>query len=76
MQKRTEMKTIYVLALAGIVSLLAINGSMAQAGCRPDRRQCRRPGARFHSGRRRRRRGREVIGFQIAKGDAIRNHCM
>ncbi len=26
------MKTIYVLALAGIVSLLAINGSMAQAG--------------------------------------------
>jgi hypothetical protein len=32
MQKKTEMKTIYVLALAGIVSLLAINGSMAQAG--------------------------------------------
>jgi len=26
------MKTIYVLALAGIVSLPAINGSMAQAG--------------------------------------------
>ena len=32
MQKKTEMKTIYVLALAGIVSLPAINGSMAQAG--------------------------------------------
>jgi hypothetical protein len=30
--KRTEMKTIYAVALAGIVSLLAINGSMAQAG--------------------------------------------
>jgi hypothetical protein len=30
-QERTEMKSIYAIALAGIVSLLAINGSMAQA---------------------------------------------
>jgi hypothetical protein len=31
-QTRTEMKTIYAVTLAGFVSLLAINGSMAQAG--------------------------------------------
>ena len=29
--ERTEMKTIYAIALAGVVSLLAVNGSMAQA---------------------------------------------
>jgi hypothetical protein len=31
MKTRRMMKTIYAVALAGIVSLLAINGSMAQA---------------------------------------------
>ena len=30
-KERTDMKSIYAIALAGIVSLLAINGSMAQA---------------------------------------------
>jgi hypothetical protein len=29
---RIEMKKVYAIALAGVVSLLAINGSMAQSG--------------------------------------------
>ncbi len=55
------MKKVYAIALAGVVSLLAINGSMAQSGSGQTGGNASGSGSGSEFGRRRRRRrGRKI----------------